>query len=48
MVLATLLQMPSVRCPLRWLSRNAAKVSAVSPLWLITKDKVYLSIGMFR
>ena len=48
MVLATLLQMPSVRWPLRWLSRKAARVSAVSPLWLITKASVYLSIGVFR
>ncbi len=39
MVLATLLQIPSVRWPLRWLSRRAARVSAVSPLWLMTNDE---------
>src|ERR1700732_5196939 len=48
MVLPTLLQMPSVRCPFRLLSRRAAKVSIVSPLWLIAKTRVSLFIGMLR
>src|SRR5436305_1233431 len=48
MVLATLLQMPRVRNPLRWLSRNAPRVSAVSPLWLIAKTSVLPLIGVLR
>src|SRR2546421_401713 len=48
MVLATLLQMPRVRNPLRWLSRNAPSVSAVSPLWLIAKTSVLPLIGVLR
>src|SRR5205814_2293363 len=48
MVLATLLQMPRVRNPLRWLSRNAPRVSAVSPLWLMAKTSVLPLIGVLR
>src|ERR1043165_1885189 len=48
MVLATLLQIPSARKPLRWLSRNAPRVSAVSPLWLMANTSVSSVIGVLR
>ena len=48
MVLATLLQIASVRWPFLKLSRTAASVSMVSPLWLTAKTSVSLSIGMLR
>ena len=48
MVLATLLQIPSVRKPLRRLSRKAPNVSAVSPLWLMAKTSVLPLMGVLR
>ena len=48
MVLPTTLQMPSVGQPLRFISRRAASVSAVSPLWVMANTSVLLSSGGLR
>ena len=48
MVLPTTLQMANVGCPLRFISRSAASVSAVSPLWVMANSSVLLSSGGLR
>jgi len=48
MVLPTTFVMPKTLAPLALASLNAAKVSAVSPDWLITNTKVSSGIIGFR
>lgn len=48
MVLPTTLQIASVGCPFRFISRRAASVSMVSPLCVIANSKVFIPIGGLR